>query len=104
VTVLSASPPPAINETAEHGEDPRSTVDFVEDDQPVFMLSKIEFGIREPGTVGRRFKIEVQRSRSHSFGQRERKRRFAYLSGPEQCDGGELLEEGLNSSLGQPWV
>jgi hypothetical protein len=59
-------------------------MDLVENDQPVFILAKIEFGLGQLGAIGIRLKIEIDRRASFTNG--KGKRRLANLTWTNQDD------------------
>nr|WP_294507607.1 hypothetical protein [uncultured Rhodopila sp.] len=64
-------------------------MDFIENDEFIGVRSEVEFGLAQPGPVGVRFQIEVERWPGCANLKRER--RFADLIRTEQGNGGQSV-------------
>lgn len=79
-----AAAPALIDETAQCAEEFRHAVDFVEHDQPVFVLAQEKCGLRELAAIVTRFQVKVQgRDLSAEL---QRKCGFANLTWADQGD------------------
>ena len=80
-----AAPPPLVDQTAELGKEFGDPVNLVEDHEPVLVVTQKQARFREPGPVGSRLKVQVERigGARDLMGQS----RLAYLSRAEQRRG-----------------
>lgn len=79
-----------INQATQYLEEAGKTMDYVKNDEFVFMVRQIEFGLGELRPIGIRFQVEV--NRRPGLGDFERQRRLSHLPRSDERDGRRFFQ------------
>ena len=101
MTVAAALSASLIDDAPQNLEEPRHALDFIQNDQAVFLGFEVEFGVGKFGPVRGKLQIQVNGRDVGFLSEAECQRRLADLTRTQDGDGGKTREQVADSSLGE---